>query len=160
MIKFVADGMLGSVTRWLRILGYDVKYSDNYTDNELLEITEKENRILLTKDSELFQRAKKHNLKILFIKGKNILEKIVEVADRYHIRLEIDPSISRCPTCGSQIRQIKKSELYGKIPEGTYKHYSRFWNCVNCNKVYWRGSHWKKINKCLEKAKKLLTKKN
>ena len=55
-MKFLADGMLGKLSRWLRILGHDVKYSNALEDRELLVIAKKERRILLTKDLELCQR--------------------------------------------------------------------------------------------------------
>ncbi len=56
-MKFLADSMLGKMARWLRMLGHDVTYNVPFGDNELLEVAKKENRVLLTKDLELYQRA-------------------------------------------------------------------------------------------------------
>jgi len=160
MVRFIADGMLGSFTRWLRILGCEVKYLNEASDETLLEVAEKEGRVLLTRDLELFQRARTRGLEALFIKGETKPEKMVEVARRYKIPLEVDLSISRCPTCGFRIRRVEKSEVFDKIPKGTFTRYSEFWLCAGCGKVYWQGSHWEKINETLEKAKKLLVEKN
>ncbi len=158
-VHFIADGMLGRFTRWLRMLGCEVKYLNEASDQELLEIAEKEGRVLLTRDLELFQRARARGLEALFVEGETNTERIAELARRYKVSLEVDTSISLCPTCGSRIRQVEKSEVSGRVPEGTLMHYSEFWVCVGCGKVYWQGSHWKKINETLEKAKKLVLEK-
>jgi hypothetical protein len=43
--RFVADVMLGKLAKWLRIAGYDVLYSNRYTDDELISVSRNENRI-------------------------------------------------------------------------------------------------------------------
>lgn len=156
MPRFLADGMLGRITRWLRMLGCEVKYSNEASDDRLLELAETEGRVLLTRDLELFRRAKTRGLDAYYIEGTTTPETIAEVANRYKIRLEVDTSISRCPTCGSPIRQVEKAEVQDRVPKGTFKQYSEFWICTSCGKVYWRGSHWNRINETLERAKKLM----
>ena len=56
-MKFVVDGMLGKLARWLRMMGHDVEYSNSMDDSELLTIARKEQRILLTRDFELYQQC-------------------------------------------------------------------------------------------------------
>ncbi len=156
MHYFVVDSMLGRFTRWLRLLGCDVTYSNDASDDWLLAIAEKELRVLLTRDLELFQRAKTRGVDAFFVEEVTTSEKIAAVARRYQIRLDFDTSLSRCPTCGSAIRTAEKSEVSGKVPEGTFAHYTEFWICVGCSKVYWQGSHWTSIREIVDKAKKLV----
>ena len=156
MPRFLADGMLGRFTRWLRMLGCEVKYFNEASDDRLLELAEMEGRVLLTRDLELFQRAKTRGLDACYIEGTTTSETIAEVANRYKIRLEVDTSISRCPTCGSPIRSVEKVEVQDRVPKGTFKQYSEFWICTSCGKVYWCGSHWNQITETLERAKKLM----
>jgi hypothetical protein len=155
MHYFVADGMFGRFTRWLRMLGCDVTYSNSASDDWLLAIAEKERRVLLTRDLKLFRRAKARGVDAFFVEETNTSEKIAAVAKRYQIRLDFDTSISRCPTCGSVIRTVEKSEVSDKVPKGTFEHYTEFWICVGCSKVYWQGSHWTSIREIVGKAKKL-----
>lgn len=155
MHYFVADGMFGRFTRWLRMLGCDVTYSNDASDDWLLAIAEKERRVLLTRDLELFRRAKTRGVDAFFVEETNTSEKIAAVAKRYQIGLDFDTSISRCPTCGSVIRTVEKSEVSDKVPKGTFAHYTEFWICVGCSKVYWQGSHWTSIREIVGKAKKL-----
>ena len=153
-MRFVLDEMLGRSSRWLRILGYEVKYLKS-SDDDLLEVAKRENRILLTRDLELFRRAKTQGLEVFFVEGKDEAEKLANVSKRFNIKLEINMATSHCPTCGSLIKRIEKSEVLNKIPKETLKHYDKFWMCTSCGKVYWQGGHWKKINETLSRAKKL-----
>ena len=92
-MKFIADGMLGKLTRWLRMLGQDVEYSNNMEDTDLLAAAKNENRILLTRDFELYQRALGKGVDAFYLEGSTGEEKLAELAKRYGIPLEIDMSI-------------------------------------------------------------------
>ncbi|RLI37570.1 hypothetical protein DRO55_01065 [Candidatus Bathyarchaeota archaeon] len=154
-MRFLVDGMLGKLTRWLRMLGYDVEYHNALNDEELIAIAGREGRILLTRDLDLYQKAKNRGLNALLIKGRNEAEKLAELAKTLKIRLEIDTAISRCPKCNSKIRPIKKEEIIDRIPESTSRFYDEFWICTKCGQIYWHGSHWRRINETLKLARKL-----
>ena len=160
MRRFIADGMLGRFTRWLRMLGCDVMYSNDASDDWLLAIAEKERRVLLTRDLELFRRAKTRGVDATFVEEATTSEQIAAIAKRYQIRLDVDTSLSRCPTCGSSIRTIEKSKVVDKVPDGTFARYTEFWVCVGCRKIYWQGSHWTSIREIVDKAKKLVMEHN
>jgi len=153
--RFIADGMLGKLSRWLRILGYDVKYSTELTDEELMEAATAEGRILLTRDQELFKRATSHNVVAVLIEGSSEPENLAKFASLFHLRLDIDVSVSRCPKCNEQVIPVSKEEVSEEIPEKTAKHYRDFWRCPKCKQVYWQGSHWKRIRATLSQAKRL-----
>jgi uncharacterized protein with PIN domain len=137
------------------MLGCDVKYS-KASDSDLLEIAKNENRILLTRDTELFHRAKARGLNVFFVDGKNESEKLANISKHFNIKLEIDMSKSRCPLCGFSLKTVRKSYVLNKLPTETIKRHENFWKCTNCEKIYWQGGHWKNINETLTKAKKLL----
>jgi len=155
-LRFVADGMLGKLTRWLRMLGYDVEYFNMLDDDELIEVAKSERRILLTRDLRLYQKASTKGVQAFLIEGKTRHEKLAELAKRYSLRLEIDAANSRCPQCNSNIREVQKEQVLDRIPQSTSRFYDGFWECVNCGKVYWRGSHWKRINITLNRAKEIV----
>jgi uncharacterized protein with PIN domain len=154
-MKFVVDEMLGRSSRWLRLLGFEVKYL-RASDDKFLEIAEKENRVLLTRDLELLRRAKSRGLEVFYVEGEDEAEKLANISRRFNIKLEIDISVSRCPTCDSSIKRVERSEVLDKVPSGTLEHINEFWICSGCGKVYWQGGHWKKINETLSRAKELL----
>jgi len=153
-VKFIADGMLGKLTRWLRMLGQDVQYSNKLDDAELIAIAKKEHRILLTRDMELYQRAVAKGVEALYIEGQTEAAKLAELAKRFGIPLAIDLKLSRCPRCNTKIRPTPKEKLAGKVEKNTFIHYDEFWKCPKCGNIYWQGAHWSRIRATLEKAKK------
>lgn len=154
-MDFVVDGMLGRLSRWLRLLGCDVKYYNDLLDDELLIVADKENRALLTHDLVLFQRANAKGLKAFFVEGEDEAEKLASVAQHFNISLEIDMAVSRCPICGASLYSSSKDAISTKVFVGTLKHYDEFWVCNGCGKVYWKGRHWEKITQTINKAKNL-----
>lgn len=154
-MKFIADGMLGKLTRWLRMLGQDVTYSNKFEDAELIAIAEKEHRILLTRDSELYQRAIGKSIDAFYVEGLTEAEKLAELAERFDFSLTIDLTCSRCPRCNAKIRLTPKETLASKVERNTFIYYDEFWKCSECGSIYWQGSHWNGIRATLEEAKKI-----
>ena len=148
-MKFLADSMLGKLSRWLRMLGNDVTYSIELGDPELLEVAKKEKRILLTRDLELYQRATARSIDAYFVEGKSEVERLAELAKRYGIALEIDMEKSHCPVCNTKLQATPKEQLSGELKKNTFTYYDKFWKCPNCGQVYWQGAHWKQINNTL-----------
>jgi uncharacterized protein len=155
-VKFLADGMLGGLTRWLRMLGHDITYSTLLCDNELLELAKIEGRNLLTRDLELYKRAINRGLNAFYVEGKTESSRLTEVANRYRLTLEIDMNKSNCPICNTPIELAGKEKLKDKIEPNTYKHYDQFWRCPDCGQIYWRGAHWKQIMATLTEAQQKL----
>jgi uncharacterized protein with PIN domain len=155
-LKFVANGMMGKISRWLRILGHDVKYENDASDDELLRVAIEESRILLTRDSGLFHRTYAFNVKGVLVEEEKLEEKLANIAHRFKIKLEIDITNSRCPLCGSYLERVVKKQVTNKVPKKSLKRFNDFWLCTSCDKVYWQGTHWKNIIQTLNKAKRLL----
>lgn len=159
-MKFIADGMLGKLTRWLRMLGHNVKYSNKLDDVQLMAIAKKERRILLTRDLELYQQATAKGVNAFYLEGTNEAERLAQLAKRYKIPLDINLKISRCPKCNTRVKPIPKGSVGDKVEETTFKFYDEFWQCPRCGQVYWQGAHWTRIRKTLEEAKEILEKQN
>ncbi len=157
-MKFLADGMLGKLTRWLRMLGHDVVYSVKLVDFELLDLAKKEKRVLLTKDLQLYQRATSRGIDAFFLEGNTEAERLTELAKRYGLSLSVDMEKSHCPVCNTKLEAKPKELLEGELEEGTFLHYDKFWKCPNCGQVYWQGAHWKQICNTLNQAQENLRK--
>jgi len=156
-MNFLVDGMLGKLTRWLRMMGHDAVYMNDAEDKDLVTTAAKENRILLTSDVALFRLATTRGTDAYLVKGRTEAERLAGVAGRFKFDLSVDATQSRCPTCGSELKTASKEEVKGKVPETTFKVFNQFWACSNpdCGKVYWQGSHWENIGALLEKARKI-----
>jgi hypothetical protein len=138
-MRFIADHMLGRLATWLRLLGFDVLYMKNRSNDELLKIAERDSRILLTRDKKLGSKANVLIVKSIFLDSQ--LEQVVK-----DLELKIVNPFSRCSVCNSEIVEVKdKNTIESLVPRRIYKEHKQFWFCNSCNKVYWQGSHWAKI---------------
>jgi uncharacterized protein len=152
-LNFILDGMLGKLARWLRMMGYDAKYSTTLQDNELLAIAKQEKRVLFTRDLALYQQASAKGVEAFYVEGTTEPDRLAEISARFGIAIVIDLEHSRCPKCNTKLAMAPKEEIAEKIEKNTLIHYSEFWRCLNCGAVYWQGAHWIKIRATLEEAK-------
>ena len=150
--------MLGKLTRWLRMLGHDVKYSNKLDDAQLITVAKKDKRILLTRDLELYQQATAKGVEAFYLEGKTETEKLAELAKRFKIELDIDMTTSRCPKCNTIVKTIPKEKVEDKVEKSTFTYYNKFWECPKCRQIYWQGAHWTRIKKTLIKAIEILKK--
>jgi len=157
-LKFIADGMLGKLTRWLRMLGHDVEYSNKLDDAQLIMVAKKKRRILLTRDLELYQQATAKRVNAFYLEGKTEAEKLAHFAKRFNIKLDIDMATSRCTKCNTRVKPISKEKVADKIEKSTFSYYNSFWECSKCGQIYWQGAHWTRIRKTLETTKETLKK--
>lgn len=155
-MKFITDGMLGKLTRWLRMLGHNVEYANNLEDKLLVEIAKTEKRVLLTRDVELYQQATSQHAEAFLVKGKNGAERLAALSKKFNLKLELNPDASRCPKCNANIKSVTKDKIFDKIPPSTKTYYKEFWECPKCGKIYWQGAHWKRITETLKEANKIL----
>ncbi len=79
-MRFLVDGMLGGLARWLRILGQDVRYDASMNDNELLRIAHEENMVLLTRDEELYERAMARKIQSALVLGETEETRLAQIA--------------------------------------------------------------------------------
>jgi uncharacterized protein with PIN domain len=156
-LRFVVDGMLGGLAKWLRLLGHTVDYDIRTTDNQLLEKASTSQMILLTRDEELYRRAVAKRIPCLSVQGATESERLAEISKTFNVSLEIDVVETKCPQCGGDLREASRSEVFGRVPDKSLTLYDRFWACNTreCRKVYWMGSHWRQIHNTLEKARLL-----
>lgn len=154
-MKFIADGMLGKLTRWLRMLGHNVKYTNKLDDAQLIMIAKKERRILLTRDLELYQQATAKGVDAFYLDGETEAEKLAQLTQRFNIKLKIDMTTSRCTKCNTQVKPIRKEKAGDKVEKSTFSYYNKFWECTKCGQIYWQGSHWVRIRRVLRRAREL-----
>ena len=134
-MKFVADTMLGRLARWLRLLGFDVLYP-NLDDKELIKFADE--RIILTRDKELGEKKN-----VFLIKSVDVDEQLKQVINE--LKPEIQNPLSRCSVCNQILIEVDKNSVKNLVPERIYKSHDIFWRCPDCNKIYWKGSHYDKI---------------
>ena len=145
--------MLGSLARWLRLFGFDTFYANSeISDDEVLRIAENENRILITRDKELIIRAKKKKIQLIETSLVDLDEQLIHVVKKEFIDEKM--ILSRCSLCNTILEEIKKNDVKTKVPEKVFLNNDRFWFCSKCDKIYWMGSHYNKIQSKIDQIKK------
>ncbi len=153
-MKILCDQMLGTLAKWFRILGFDTFYVNaELTDEDLLNIAKRENRIIFTRDKELIIRGKKENLTIIAIETID-LDLQLNQALR-HVNIDEKSILSRCTLCNTVLNIVEKNKVQGKIPSKIFENNEKFWFCLKCNKFYWVGSHYTEMINKIDKIKKL-----
>ncbi|RLF34018.1 MAG: hypothetical protein DRM98_01370 [Thermoplasmata archaeon] len=134
-MKFLCDQMLGTLAKWLRILGFDTFYANStMDDSEILRITKNEKRILITRDKALSSTAKRENLQTIEIKSTDIDEQLKLVLK--NIKLDENNFLSRCLLCNTLVEEIDKNKIKNKVPEKVFKNNEKFWYCPKCKRIY------------------------
>ena len=148
---FAVDAMLGNLARKLRVLGFDSKYSSAIEDEALIRLAKEENRVIVTKDEVLTMAAGKMGLRTVLIRGNDEVEQLIQITTRLELDFVMDTDSSRCVNCNGKLESIEKSRIASKVPSGIYERQNRFWNCVDCKKIYWEGTHFVKLKEFVAK---------
>ena len=143
--KFIVDGMLGGVARKLRLLGFDVIFLGGADDSELLKLALEDARILITRDRELYTKAKKRGIYTVYAAGDE-METIVAVLRELGVKsISIEPERARCTYCNTPIARVRREDVKDLVPPKVYDRFTEFYLCKTCKRVYWKGNQWKNI---------------
>jgi hypothetical protein len=153
-MKFIADAMLGRLAKWLRLLGFDVLYYPDIEDREVIKISLEQDRTILTRDTRMLQCKGVRDA--VFIRSDHISEQLLDMKDMLVLH-DSNPG-ERCVVCNGNLYAVSdRGELQDLVPDYVYHNFESFMRCSGCGKVYWEGSHYKKIR---ERIREVLRKSN
>jgi uncharacterized protein len=144
---FLLDNHLGQLATYLRMLGYDTLYRNDYQDDELAKVASQEERVLLTRDRRLLMR-KAIRLGYCIHKTDPRLQ-AVEVLKRFKLQGQVKP-FQRCIRCNSPLQVVSKQDILDRLEPLTKKYYDDFRICPSCNQIYWKGSHYEHMLEMIE----------
>lgn len=140
--KFICDVHLGRLTRYLRMIGLDVIYENDFKDDEIVQASLKEKRTILTRDRGILKRNDvTHGY---WIRSTKVEEQVKEVIKRFDLQKEVK-EFSRCIECNEQLKPVKKEKIVNQLPLKVAKTQNEFYECPSCKKIYWKGSHYQKM---------------
>jgi uncharacterized protein len=145
--RFVLDVHLGALARRMRLLGIDVAYRNDASDDELVAQAGREERVLLTRDRGLLRR--RALVAGAYVSGDGPDQQLADVLDRFAPALR---PWSRCPACNGLLERVAKSQIEHLLLDGTRRSYTQFSRCGSCGHVYWRGAHAERIEEILATA--------
>jgi uncharacterized protein len=152
--RFILDVHLGKLAKLLRLLGFDVDYVQHRDGSHLAEISRKTKRIFLTRDRQLLKRRMVD--RGFVIRNTDPEKQVFEVLERLDLWSSIRPFI-RCIECNGMIEILSATRLEKekhRIPHGVFLRCSEFYLCNTCGKIYWKGSHYYKLQQKIERIVK------
>ncbi|MGQ9582096.1 MAG: Mut7-C RNAse domain-containing protein [Thermoplasmatota archaeon] len=149
--RFLCDHMLGSLARWLRLLGHDTLYPGLLEDRELLRIARAERRILLTRDRELAARAGEPGV---LVRGVELEEQLEQLIREGVVPRGEESALTRCSLCNGLLEDMPREEAKGRVPEAVLARQPEFWRCSGCGQIYWPGSHYDNILKRISRIER------
>jgi uncharacterized protein with PIN domain len=141
-VSFIADVHLGKLAKLLRMLGFDCLYHNNYTNQQLINIAAGTGRVLLTRNSTLSRSA-------FFIESEDAMQQLKQTLTAFPLVGAIKP-FTRCIVCNESLQSKEKAEVEMLLKRNTAIYYNQFWQCKQCQRIYWKGSHYEKMKQQLE----------
>jgi len=146
-MHFVADGHLGRLAAYLRMLGFDTLYQRDYRDEELARLSSRENRTLLTRDRGLLKRNEVR--RGYYLRATEPANQLDEVVREFDLAPAIMP-FRRCMHCNALLRAADKESIRHRLLPETVKYFDEFYECPECKRVYWKGSHYRRMSRLIE----------
>lgn len=146
--SFFVDAMLGNIAKKLRLMGFDSRYKPDIDDDDLINAAQKDQRIIISRDENLVKKAIKYGIESIFLENQDEIKQFREIITKLDLKLiEINGNKARCPLCNSETNIIKKHNISKKIPMKVLEQNEKFWECKNCEKIFWEGSHIRNLQK-------------
>jgi hypothetical protein len=147
--RFIADAHLGGLARLLRMAGFDTLHRNDYLDRDIADTAIREGRIVLTRDRELLKlRGITHGCYVHTLKPAQQFRDIVA-------RLDLARSLrpfTLCMECNAPLRAIDKALVLERLPPSVQAGCDRFTTCDQCGRIFWRGSHWRRMRALLDES--------
>lgn len=145
--RFVADGHLGRLAAYLRMLGFDTLYRSDYGDEEIARLSSTEDRSLLTRDRGLLKRNEVR--RGYYLRATEPAQQLVEVLREFDLVPAITP-FRRCMRCNALLHATLKESIRHRLLPKTAKYFEEFYICLDCERIYWKGSHYRRMVHLIE----------
>ena len=150
---FILDVHLGKLVKDLRMLGFDSLYTNDYSKKDIAEKAEQEDRIVLSRDTQLLKNGKIR--RGYWLRSQYPDEQLTEVVNYFGLIEKIKP-FSRCMVCNAEIRQVEKKTVEDSLPPKTRLYFNEFYQCTACSRIYWKGSHFERMEATIKKLQNKL----
>ncbi len=150
-VRFVVDGHLGRLARFLRLIGLDTLYDSTWIDSDLVRISTRDRRVILTRDVGLLKHGSVTHGHYLHTTDPR--EQLIEVVRHFHLAQQLSP-FTRCMACNGELTPVTKTDIADRLPAATHKHIDNFQTCAACGKIYWQGAHHRELERIVASAQR------
>ncbi|MDD5039263.1 MAG: Mut7-C RNAse domain-containing protein [Dehalococcoidales bacterium] len=151
-LKFIVDTNVGKLAKWLRVMGYDAIFFDEGEDSRMVAIALTEDRVLLTRDTQIMRRrvVTKGQLKVILIRSGELEQQMQQVVETLNLECEFRP-FAICLECNQSLNEKTRQQVQYLVPPYVFQTQSQYMECPACHRIYWRGTHWQAMTRRLAK---------
>jgi uncharacterized protein with PIN domain len=146
--RFIADTNLGNIARYMRVLGFDTYFDPALSTRAIIELSLRENRIIITKSRKLL-KFKNVTYGLLLRPGTTEAQ-VKTILCCLGIKDSVKP-FSRCLRCNGILISVPKNRIEARIPPKTRSFCNEYSHCESCDKIYWEGTHVFEIKKVINR---------
>jgi uncharacterized protein len=147
--RFVADAHLGGLARLLRMAGFDTLYDNRFADAEIARLAEGDGRIVLTRDRALLKRRRiSHGC---YVHALEPTAQLAEILARLDLTGRLQP-LTLCLACNAPLEPVAKADVIDRLPPSIRENQQRFSACRLCQRIFWEGGHWQRMQEKLARA--------
>jgi uncharacterized protein with PIN domain len=145
-IRFITDPGLFPLCRALRMLGFDALNRSNLKSSDVIEIAIEERRVWIRTNPE--ELNLQYGIRYFLVSSWEVPGQLEELDRQFSLKFLADP-FSRCLKDNALLRLVPREVVLNRAPENILKSHDRFYECLVCGRVYWQGSHLKRMAKRL-----------
>ena len=82
-------------------------------------------------------------------------EQLVEIARRINCA-KFELTYTRCSLCNGILQETLKQTIIRKIPPRIAESMQKFWQCKECNQIYWVGTHIRNMEKLVREINAII----
>jgi hypothetical protein len=148
--RFLCDGSLAGLARWLRAAGYDAT-ARPVSGEALFASAAAEGRTLVTTDSRVLRRraVARGEAAVAWLPSGVASEAQLAMLLR---DLGLPLRTPRCMACGGALSPVPKERVLDRIPPRTRGWQDDYFLCAACGRLFWEGTHWQSIRRSLREA--------
>ncbi|RMG60980.1 MAG: hypothetical protein D6715_14465 [Calditrichaeota bacterium] len=148
-MKFLLDGMLRGLARWLRFLGWDAQILQRWEADEIRRWYQREPDRVFVSRSRAHVEAWPGQFKVL-LSSDDVAEQLQQLNERFSL-VQPDLFLSRCSRCNQPLVAVRPEAVRGKVPERVFERFREFYLCPGCQRIYWEGGHVERLIKKLQR---------
>lgn len=146
---FLVDINVGRLAGLLRMAGFDAAaIGPGQAAGQVVLQAVEEMRILLTRNRDLLKQRR-----LVFghlVRTQDPDRQLAEIVKLYRLESRLSP-FCRCIACNSLLVEVDKAAITDRLLPLTKRYFDRFKQCPDCGKIYWQGSHHRKMSERLRR---------
>ncbi len=146
-LRFLVDVNVGRLAKWLRVMGYDTAFPREGNDNDLVRMALLENRVLVTRDKgfRLRRAVRQGQMRVAHVKDDDLCSQLRQLVRDLALEPDPEAGFSRCVRCNELLHPVQKENVASRLPPYVFQNHQNFMECSQCQRLYWRGTHWSRM---------------